>query len=98
MGTPYDSLKMLLYAGDKQLVHLDKLEGLNTERKKLQDQAYKIAESQVDPDKYMVIVAGEDFHEGIVGIVAGRLCEKYNKPTVVFSLNTDENKAVASLR
>ena len=89
---------MLLYAGQQQLEHLDKLEALNTERKELQDTAYKIAEAQVDPSKNMIVAMGADFHEGIVGIVAGRLAEKYNKPCAVFALNEEENKAVASLR
>ncbi len=98
VGTPFDSLRMLLYEGEKQLEHLDKLEWLNTERKSLQDTAHKEAEAQVDPEKMMVIAVSEDFHEWIVGIVAGRLCEKYNKPTAVFSINKEEWKAVASLR
>jgi single-stranded-DNA-specific exonuclease len=98
IGTPFDSLRMLLYEGEKQLEHLDKLESLNSERKELQDTAYKIAESQVDPDKNMVVAMGTDFHEWIVGIVAGRLAEKHNKPCAVFALNEEEGKAVASLR
>lgn len=96
--TPFDSLRMLLYEGERQLEHLAKLESLNTERKELQDNAYKIAEAQIDPQKNMIVAMGADFHEWIIGIVAGRLCEKHNKPTAVFALNEEENKAVASLR
>lgn len=96
--TPFDSLRMLLYEGERQLEHLAKLESLNTERKELQDNAYKIAEAQIDPTKNMIVAMGADFHEWIVGIVAGRLCERQNKPTAVFALNEEENKAVASLR
>ena len=98
IGTPMDSLHILLYEGDKQLFHLDKLEEMNTHRRKLQDQAYKIAESQVDIQAPLIMVASEEFHEGIIGIVAGRLSEKYHKPCVVFAINEEENKAVASLR
>lgn len=98
IGTPFDSLRMLLYEGERQLEHLDKLEWLNTERRSLQDTAYKEAEAQVDPNKMMVVAVSKDFHEWIVGIVAGRLCEKYTKPTAVFSTNKEEWKAVASLR
>jgi len=96
--TPFDSLRMLLFEWEKQLEHLDKLEWLNTERKSLQDTAYKVAEAQIDAEKNMIVAMGADFHEWIVGIVAGRLCEKHNKPTAVFALNEEEGKAVASLR
>jgi len=98
VGTPFDSLRMLLYEGEQQLEHLDKLESLNTERKELQNTAFKIAEAQIDPEKNMIIAMWADFHEGIVGIVAWRLCERNNKPTAVFALNEQEGKAVASLR
>lgn len=98
IGTPFDSLRMLLFEGQQQLEHLDKLEALNTERKELQDTAYKIAEAQADPSKKMIVAMGADFHEGIIGIVAWRLAEKHNKPTAVFALNEEEGKAVASLR
>jgi len=98
VGTPFDSLRMLLFEWEKQLEHLDKLEWLNTERKSLQDNAYKEAEAQANTEKMMITATSEDFHEWIVGIVAGRLCEKHKKPTAVFSVNTKENKAVASLR
>lgn len=46
----------------------------------------------------MIVVGGADFHEGIVGIVAGRLADKYNKPTVVYGINAESGFAVASLR
>jgi|GEM_PF-1894516 len=46
---------MLLFEGEAQLEHLDKLESLNTERKGLQDAAFKIAEAQIDPEKNMII-------------------------------------------
>ena len=54
---------MLLYEGERQLEHLAKLESLNTERKELQDNAYKIAEAQIDPTKNMIVAMGADFHE-----------------------------------
>lgn len=96
--TPYESLYTLLYTGEKQLWYLENLEELNTQRKKLQDQAYKIAESKANLNDYIIIVYDELFHEGVIGIVAGRLTEKYHKPSVVFSINKEKNHAVASLR
>lgn len=37
-----------------------------------------------------IVVAGEDWAEGVIGLVAARLMEKYNRPTVVFSISRDE--------
>ncbi len=68
---------------------LENLDKLNSQRKKIQDLAYKKALEIMDPDQ-KVIIAIDSFHEGIIGIVAGRLTEKFNKPSVVLSV--DEEK------
>jgi len=98
MKSPYDSLYSLLYSGDKQLPYLETLETINTERKALQDQLFKYAESQVLLDKKILITVSEEYHEGIVGIVSGKLTEKYNKPSMVLKIDTERNMGTASLR
>ncbi|MBS8122331.1 DHHA1 domain-containing protein [Candidatus Vampirococcus lugosii] len=45
-----------------------------------------------------MIAQSNNIHEGIVGITAGRLTEKYNKPSVIISIKEKEGFAVASLR
>ncbi len=37
----------------------------------------------------VIVVSGEDWHLGVIGIVASRLCEKYGKPSIVFSKQDD---------
>jgi single-stranded-DNA-specific exonuclease len=96
--SPYDSLNILLYSGDKQIEYLDKIEGINTERRKMQEEAFKKAESLISLDEKILIAADSIFHEGIVGIVAGRLTEKYTKPSAVFKIDEERQTAVASLR
>ncbi len=64
----------------------------------MQDQAFRLAEKKVDPDQSFLFVCDEAFHEGIVGIVSGRITEKYNKPSAVFKLDPEKQQAVASLR
>ncbi len=44
----------------------------------------------------VIVVAGEGWHQGVLGIVASRLCEKFGKPAVVFSIDGDD--AVGSAR
>ena len=40
-----------------------------------------------------IVLAGEDWHQGVVGIVASRLCEEYRRPTFLICLNGDNGKA-----
>lgn len=97
MMTPYDSLYVLLHTWDKQLRFLENLDKLNSERKKIQDAAYKKALEMMDSEQ-RIIIAADGFHEWIIGIVAGRLTEKFHKPSVVLSIDEEKWVAVASLR
>lgn len=96
--TPYDSLYTLLHTGEKQLDYLQKLDDLNTQRRKIQEEMYKVAEQQIDLTLPVIVVGSADFHEWVIGIVAGKLCEKYHKPTVVYGINHEDGLAVASCR
>ena len=60
----------------------NELDGLNSERRKAQEKA--IDEIEVS-DKDAVIVACGAWHEGILGIIAGRLVEIYKKPAFVLT-------------
>lgn len=60
------------------------LEDLNQERQKKQrEAAFEIEQRGVGEEK--VIVQSGDWHEGILGIVAGRLLEKYERPSLVLT-------------
>jgi hypothetical protein len=43
-------LRILLCETDDQLQYIEKIENINTERRRLQDKAFKIAEKKVNPD------------------------------------------------
>ncbi len=97
--SPYKSLNCLLSDDpDKQKNIFEEIEQLNTERRRLQEEAFKEAEKNLDQEKNIIIVVSEDLWEGIIWLVAGKLTEKYNKPSVVISINNEKWTATASLR
>ena len=74
----------------------NKLKELNDERKQITENGYKsalsIIESDYKDDKVLVIYV-EDALEQIAGIIAGRIKEKYYKPTIVLTSTNNENVA-----
>jgi single-stranded-DNA-specific exonuclease len=66
-----------------------KLDQYNKERRVLEEEALEQAFLQVDPGSLAIIVDGKGWHEGVIGIIAGRLKEKFHKPTAVISWNED---------
>lgn len=48
------------------------------------------------PQEYPIaFAAGKDWHQGVVGLVAGKLKERYNVPAFVMSIEPDEVKGSA---
>ena len=43
----------------------------------------------------VLVLSGNNWHEGIIGIVASRIKERYNKPTILISVNQDTGKGSA---
>lgn len=67
------------------------LTSMNEKRKEMTTKQEELAISMVKDKgvQPVIVLAHEDFHEGIVGLVAGRIKEKYHRPTIVFT-KTDE--------
>ena len=77
------------------------LDAINRERRTLEtgmrEQALLIAESLMDSEDEpppALCVYDEEFHEGVVGIVAGRLKDLHYRPCVVFAASESEGQAV----
>ena len=99
VGDPMDGLLSLLTNHpEQQLIQLQKMDDLNTERRKTQDMMIKQARELINPDRMLLVAAHESFHEWIVGIVAGRITEKHNKPSLILGVNTYDKVATWSLR
>lgn len=91
------ALKMLLSNNEIEAKELaEKLNDLNKERQELTkeglEQAIEIIEkNNMTKDKVLVVYL-EDVHESIAGIIAGRVREKYNLPTIILTKAHDGAK------
>ena len=75
------------------------LDGINRERREIEggmrDQALHLAESLIGADQALpaaISVFDERFHEGVVGIVASRLKDRFHRPTFVFAASAAPGK------
>lgn len=77
---------------------VDKLNEFNVARKDIENHVLLSAIEQLEgnPQEYPIaFVYGNDWHQGVIGIVAGRLKERYNVPSFVMSIEKDEVKGSA---
>lgn len=73
----------------------------NTHRQEIEQEIFDDAVRQLSEkpslaSQRVIVVSGEGYHQGVVGIVASRLCEKYEKPAVV--IGTEDGTARGSAR
>ena len=65
------------------------LDRLNEERRAIEAIVQEGAEANIVADRSIVVVAGQGWHPGVIGIVAGRLKEKLGRPAIVIALDED---------
>ena len=70
------------------------LSTLNEERRAIEAEVQEAAEAQLasQHNRAVHLVAGEGWHPGVIGIVAGRIKEKTGKPSLVIALDGDTGK------
>ena len=51
--------------------------------------------SKINSSDPLIILSGNNWHEGVIGIVASKIKEKFNKPVVIISINSGIGKASA---
>lgn len=89
--TEFDLDQAIQFAAD--------IETFNADRKDLDKQITKQALSQIiennEEERFSTVVYQEDWHKGVIGIVASRLVENYYRPTVVFTKSGEKLAASA---
>ena len=93
MGDPMRAFNLLMSDDlDTAYACAETLEATNDERRAIEAELVELASMQAE-QKYhgqrILILAGEGWHEGVKGIVAGRIAQVYGVPTILFTI--DEN-------
>ncbi len=77
----------------------DTLHAMNAERQAIeravQDQAIAAVEQRRLYERAVIVTAGEGWHPGVVGIVAGRLKDRYHRPAIVIGVDGGVGKGSA---
>jgi len=92
------ALRLLCTTNQEQATNLaQELSNTNVERQDLTAQQIESAMEQVEAQaqEKLLIVQEHSFHEGVIGLIAGKLTEQFNKPVIVISLNETTGKASA---
>ena len=87
-------------SADVALRIAQELDDHNNQRRTLEAEvlAYALAQAESAADggnRYSLVLAGEGWHPGVLGIVASRIVERFHRPTVVIGLNQGAGKGSA---
>ena len=99
MGSPDRAVRLLLSEDEEEAQSLAaEICADNDRRRAIEDEILASALEQLrrEPDRLfdrVLIVSGAHWHEGVIGIVASRLTERFGKPCFVFSQDGDTAKA-----
>ncbi len=102
MGDPRCAVELLLATDDMQAKkYAEKLDSENRERQEteisiLEDSLRMIENTPSYQNDYVLVLAHDHWHHGIIGIVASKLSERFNKPCILIS--TDEHTGKGSGR
>ena len=73
------------------------LDGFNNERKDLENNLLNNLNSSISKNlcDSVIVLTGNNWHEGIIGIIASKIKDKFNKPTIIISIDNNIGKASA---
>ncbi len=103
MGHARLAVELLTSDNDLRSIRIvEYLKQQNTKRRSTEKKIFKqaselIAAHKLDhPDNRSIVLSSEDWHQGVIGIVASRVIEKYYRPTIM--LNSSNGVSVGSAR
>ncbi len=95
MGDASICVRLLTTESYGEALRLSKqLESFNESRqeceKDILERIMPLAEEQVQAGRKMLVIAGRQWHQGVLGIVASRLVDRYHRPTVLIGIDDEE--------
>ncbi len=97
MGMAEEALKLFLTTDTQEALKLtDKLNEYNRVRQEIEKGIYEDAIEKIKNDnvkeKDCIVLAGENWHHGVIGIVASKITDMYFKPTILVCMEENEGK------
>ena len=97
MGEAEEALKLFLTKDILEAQKLtDKLNEYNRVRQEIEKKIYDDAIYKIEKDnmseKNCIVLAGENWHHGVIGIVASKITDMYFKPTILICMEAEEGK------
>ncbi len=90
LGKALDAVRLLVTDSHKEVNELIlKIEKNHSSRKKLTEESFKQCEKLVNPDDNVIVVASDKLHEGVIGICAQKIVEKYQKSTLIITVDPE---------
>lgn len=100
MGDAEDAARLFLTSDAAEIqMLLDRSESSNRERQKIEQaiaaEAVRRVEQGPHRDAAAIVLADESWHPGVLGIVASRLVDRFQKPSVILAIDGDRAKGSA---
>jgi len=97
MGKQEEALKLFLTKNSEEAKKItQRLNEYNIERQEKERYIYEQAIAELEnkniEELNSIVLAGENWHHGVIGIVASRITEKFFKPTILICIEGDEGK------
>lgn len=90
------AINLLLETEDKKSLELAKeLNTINTKRQKATIEMYDIVKIEQEDLPYVIVQQSTNFHDGIIGLLASKLVQKYYRPALVISIEDGIGKGSA---
>jgi single-stranded-DNA-specific exonuclease len=89
MHSAEPAVELMLTSNDARAAELaGQLAAANMRRREVEQEILFEAETQAreQRDQFAIVVAGEEWHPGVLGIVAGRIAERFHRPTVALAI------------
>lgn len=91
-----DSLRLLCTKDPTKAKRLAQLlSETNTTRQKMTTEAYEQAKTFIDSAKKIHVLASSEWSSGIIGLIAGRICEEYSCPAIAIAIGGEVAKGSA---